>query len=1141
MTVNELLIQLRQKEVDLWVEDGRLQYQAPDGALTPALLEAVRESREELIEFLQAATRETPAERPAIRPVPRTDRLPLSFAQQRLWLLDQLEPDAATYNIPSVLEMTGPLDKPALERALSEIVRRHEALRTAFSVTDGAEPVQVISPAVPVTLPVVDLRDVPVADRRREADQRIKADARQPFDLAHGPLLRLQLLRLGDEEHLLQLNVHHIVSDGWSAVVFARELSALYKAFVAGRPSPLPELPVQYADYAVWQRNWLRGEVLDEQLNYWKKQLAGSSFALELPTDFSRPPVQTYHGAALSVEIPKDLTDRLRALSQREGATLYMTLLAAFQVLLHRYSGQDDLLVASPSAGRDGVEMETMIGFFVNTMALRGNLAGNPTFRTLLHQIRETALGAFAHRDIPFEKLVEELQPVRQMNRSPLCQVMFVLQNTPAQEFQLPRLRVSSRLIEVGESKFDLTLEVEEMATGLRCHLDYCTDLFAEDRMRRLLGHYQTLLEGIAANPDQRLGELPLLTPAERQQLLVEWNATAVDYPRDVCLHTLFERQVQKTPDAVAVVFGDQQLTYRELDARANQLAHHLITLGVKTESFVGVCCERSLEMVIALYGILKAGAAYVPIDPSYPADRLTFMLSDAATPVLLTQAKLRDKLPPQQGRVVCLDADWPEIARQSPTAPVTGVAAENLAYMIYTSGSTGKPKGAMNVHRGIVNRLLWMQDAYQLTAADVVLQKTPFSFDVSVWEFFWPLLVGAQLVVAKPDGHRDPDYLVNLIVEKQVTVLHFVPSMLQYFLAADDVERCRSLRHVICSGEALSYELQERFFTRLGAQLQNLYGPTEAAVDVTAWTCPREGSLRFVPIGKPIANTQTYILDKNLTPLPIGVPGELHLGGVQVGRGYHNRPELTAEKFIPDPFRREPGARLYKTGDLCRFLPDGNIEYLGRLDRQVKIRGFRIELGEIQAVLEQHPQVRESVVVAREDAPGDKRIVAYVVGKNSVGPNAAELREFIGQKLPEYMVPSAFVRLWMLPLSPNGKVDVRALPVPQMGNGQPAAERVAPRTATEKLVAGIWQELLRVPPMCIHDSFFALGGHSLLAVQAITRLRAALKLELPLRVLFEKPTVAELASHLDSLVWAQQSKTSATADRGTAAVVGEL
>ena len=1110
MTLNETLIQLRQKGVELWVEDGRLRYEAPMGALMPALLAALREHRAGLIESLQMATWEPAAKQAAIRPMPRTEALPVSFAQQRLWLLDQLEPAAATYNIPCILEMNGPLNVPALERALSQIVRRHEALRTTFPSANGNEPVQEIAPAQPVSLPVVEVRDAAAAQ------QQIESEARRPFDLAQGQLVRLQLLRLGPEQHVLQLNVHHIVFDAWSLVVFARELSALYEAFVLGRFSPLAELPIQYADYAGWQRDWLQGAVLAKQRDYWRQQLAGASFALELPTDYLRPPAQTYRGATLLAQLPKELRDRLKDLSQREGVTLYMTLLAAFQVLLHRYSGQDDILVASPSAGRDRIETETLIGLFVNTLALRANLARNPSFRELLQQVRETALDAFANRDIPFEKLVEELRVARQLNRSPLCQVMFTLQNTPALEFRLPRLQVASRLVDAGESKFDLTLALEETADGLAARLTYCTDLFAENRMRRLLGHYQRMLEGIVADPEQTVGELPLLTTAERHQLLVEWNATATDYPQDVCLHELVERQAQKTPDAIAVVCGDQQLTYSELNVRANQLAQHLIAHGVKLESFVGICLERSVEMVVALCGVLKAGAAYVPIDPTEPAERLTFMLADADMPVLLTQLALCHKLPVRPGCVICLDADWAQISRCDSTAPATGVTAENLAYMIYTSDSTGQPNGALNTQRGIVNRLLWMQATYPLDAADVVLQETPFSSDVSVWEIFWPLIAGARLVVARPDGHRDPDYLVELITRLGVTVVHFVPSMLQYFLEALGVERCRSLRHVFCSGETLLSALQEQFTARLGAQLHNLYGPTEAAVNATAWTCRRNNHRRCVPIGRPSANTQIYILDRNLQPLPISVPGELHIGGVQVGRGYHNRPELTAEKFISDPFRSEPGARLYKTGDLARYLPDGSIEYLGRADQQVKVRGYRIELGEIQAVLQQHPQIRECVVISREDTPGDKSIVAYVVGNNGALPNAPELRDYLRQWLPEYMLPAAIMRLWLLPLRPNGKVDYRALPTPI--GVEPKMPPDAPRTATQKLVASIWAELLHVPNLGIHDNFFAVGGHSLLAVRIVARLRGAVESELPLRTIFEKPTVAQFAGHLDSL-----------------------
>jgi amino acid adenylation domain-containing protein len=992
-----------------------------------------------------------------------------------------------------------------MEQSLNEIVRRHEVLRTTFAVADG-QPVQVIAPELTLRLPVVDCRGFP-ADAGED-------EIKQPFDLTQGPLVRATLFRLDQQEHILLLTLHHTVADDQSIEVLTRELATLYAAFTAGQPSPLAALPMQYADYALWQRQWLQGEPLEALLAYWKQQLDGAPSVLELPTDRPRPAVQSYRGARQSVVLPTHLAVALREFSCQEGVDLFMTLLAAFQTLLHRYTAADDLVVGTPVANRRP-ETEGLIGPLVNTLALRADLSGNPTFRELLGQVREVVLGAYAHEDLPFAQLVETLQPQRNLSHAPLFQVLFAFQNALWPALDLGGLTLRPQEVESGTAKFDVSLFLWEDTGRLRGAIEYNTDLFDDTTMARMLGHFQTVLEGIVACPTQRLWEVPLLTEVERQQLLVAWNATQTAYSKDVCLHQLVEVQVERSPHAVAVAYEDVQLTYRELNARANQLAHYLRRLGVGPEALVGICMERSVEMVVGLLGILKAGGAYVPLDPAYPKERLAFMLEDTQTPVLLTQQGLVEALPPHGARVVCLDTDWETVVQESEENPASRVTADHLAYVIFTSGSTGKPKGAMNTHRGICNRLLWMQDAYQLTEADRVLQKTPFSFDVSVWEFFWPLLTGACLVVARPNGHQDSAYLVKLIADQDITVLHFVPSMLQLFLEAQGLEACTSLRHVICSGEALPVELQERFLTRLPAQLHNLYGPTEAAVDVTFWPCQPQDNQRLVPIGRPIANTQIYILDAHLQPVPVGVPGELYIGGVGVARGYLNRPALTAERFISDPFSDAPRARLYKTGDLARYRPDGAIEFLGRLDYQVKIRGFRIELGEIEAVLGQHPDVREAVVLAREDVPGEKRLVAYVVPRQQPTPSLNDLRHSVKETLPDYMVPAAFVTLQALPLLPNGKVNRQALPAP--GTARPELEEafVAPRTAIECFVAKVWQELLRVETVGIHDNFFELGGDSIKGAVFINRLQEALGEVVHIVVLFDAPTIAELTQYL--------------------------
>ncbi|MBG1243112.1 non-ribosomal peptide synthetase [Nostoc sp. NZL] len=1061
---------------------------------------------------------------PPILPKVRDAELPLSYAQQRLWFLDQFEPNSAFYNIPMALRLVGNLNQPALEQSLQEIIHRHEALRTNFITVDG-KPSQIIQIQTNWTVSVIDLKYLSTTNQEITSQELARQQAIQPFDLANGALIRTTLLVLSQTEHILLVCMHHVVSDGWSMGVFVQELAALYDAYAQGQPSPLAPLPIQYTDFAIWQREWLQGNVLQNQLTYWQQQLANAPDLLSLPTDRPRPAVQTFAGAYQKFALSAELTGGLIQLSQQQGVTLFMTLLAAFDTLLYRYTGTEDILVGSPIANRDRSEIEGLIGFFVNTLVMRTDLAGNPSFSELLTRVREIAMEAYSHQHLPFEMLVEALQPERDLSHTPLFQVMFTLQNAPVSTVELNQLSVSSTLIEGTTSKFDLTLSMENTATsttlstgtGVVGVWEYSTDLFDASTIERMTGHFVTLLESIIANPQQSISQLSLLTEVEQQQLLVEWNNTQADYPLDKCLHQLFEEQVARTPDAVAVVFENQQLTYQQLNCRANELAHYLQSLGVGADVLVGICLERSLLMVVGLLGILKAGGAYVPLDPDYPSDRLSFMLEDAQLRVLLTQQQLKQKLPEHQAHIVSLDADWQFISQFSQENPITTVQDSNLAYVIYTSGSTGKPKGAMNTHLGICNRLLWMQQAYQLTAVDCILQKTPFSFDVSVWEFFWPLITGARLVVAKPGGHKDSAYLVNLILEQQVTIVHFVPSMLQVFLEEPSLENCRSLKRVICSGEALPVELQERFFARLECELHNLYGPTEAAIDVTYWQCFPNGNLRTVPIGRAIANTQIYILDEHLQPVPVGVAGELHIAGLGLARGYLNRKELTTEKFISNPFEEGGGSKLYKTGDLARYLPDGRIEYIGRIDNQVKIRGFRIELGEIEVLLNQHDDVQASVVTVREDNPGDKRLVAYIVPHQHSKPTTNELRQFLKAKLPDYMVPSAFVILESMPLTSNGKVDRRALPAPDLYS-EIKDKYVAPRTPIEEILAQTWSQVLQLPQVGIHDNFFELGGHSLLATQLVSRIRNIFKVELPLRELFAAATLAELARGIEQL-----------------------
>jgi amino acid adenylation domain-containing protein len=1054
------------------------------------------------------------AEAPPIVPVPRSGRLPLSFAQERLWFLDRLDTRALAYNESAAFRMEGPLAAAALRWSLDELLRRHESLRTTFPEIDG-EAVQAIQPPAPFALVEADLTALPAAAREEAARELATAQARRPFDLARGPLVRGLLARLGTADHALFVSFHHIVFDGWSTGIFVRELSALYGARVAGEPSPLPPLPVQYADFAAWQRSWLRGAPLERQLAYWRERLAGI-VPLGLATDRPRPLLPEAPSGLRYVALPPALTQGLRDLSRAHGVTLFMTLLAGFQALLHRYTGQDDVAVGSPIANRERGEVEGLIGFFVNMLVLRADLSGDPGFAELLERVRQVALGAYAHQGLPFEKLVEELRPDRDLRRTPLFQVSFQLLNVPASTLDLAGLALRPVGFAARSAKFDVELALVDAGEALTGLLDYDADLFDAATLERLLAHLATLLAGAVAHPEARLSELPLLTRPERAQLVAEWNDTNALFPAaGARLHELFEAQARRAPEAVALVFEGEELGYRELDARANRLARALRRRGVETGTRVGLCVERSLEMVVALLGVLKAGGAYVPLDPGYPAERLAFMLEDARVPVLLTQERLLPILPEGAGGVLCLDSQWDEVAGESAEGLGLPFDADDLAYVIYTSGSTGRPKGVMNSHRGIVNRLLWVQAADPLTAEDRVLQKTPFSFDVSVWEFFWPLVTGARLVLARPGGHLDPGYLVELIREAGVTTAHFVPSLLEAFVDAAEVESCTSLRRVICSGEALGAALAHRFVSRFPAggapALHNFYGPTEAAVEVTAWRYDPASPLAAVPIGRPVANTWALVLDESLQPVPVGVPGELFLGGVQLARGYLGRPDLTAERFVPDPFAApgEGGSRLYRTGDQVRRQPGGEIVYLGRLDHQVKLRGVRIEMGEVEAALASLPEAGKSVVVAREDVPGDPRLVAYLTGEAP----ADELRRRLRERLPEAMVPSAFVYLDALPLTPSGKVDRKALPAPDRGL---APELVAPRTAVEEALAEIWAEVLGVERVGVHDSFFELGGHSLLAVVLMARIEKRLGKTFPLATLFSAPTVAALAALVD-------------------------
>jgi amino acid adenylation domain-containing protein len=1040
---------------------------------------------------------------PRIEPIPREGLLEVSFSQQRLWFLERLEPGRATYNIPLALRFEGPLDAGALEIALHEIVRRHEALRTTFTAVDG-RPYQLVHPPGPSELPVFDLSDLEPDERAVEARRRINEEARTPLSLERGPLVRTTLLRLAPDEHVLLVTMHHIVSDGWSVPIYIREAAALYEEMTTGKPSALPELPVQYADFAHWQRQWLQGEVLEAELAHWRERLQGLPPLIELPTDRPRPAARSWRGATRRVSF-EGIAQALRTTARSLGATPFMVMLSAFAALLHRYSRQETFAVGVPVAGRNRVETEPLIGFFVNTLVLRCDVTGETEVRTLVEQLRDRVLDADAHQDVPFEKLVEELSPERRLSHTPLFQVMLAFQNLPREEFQSRELKMTPMGVASGTSKFDLTLSVRANEDRMVFDLEYSTELFDDATLDRLTGHLVRLLEAALASPQQRVADLPLLSPGEELQIAA-WNETAAPYPTDVCLHELIEAQVERSPEQTAVTFEERSLTYRELDSAANRLALRLQEAGTRPDAVVGVLAERSLEMVVALLAVLKAGGAYLPLDPNYPGDRLAFMIADSRVPVLLAEKPLLEKLPVHEARVLPLegaadagkDVQWPGLK----------VMPENLAYVIYTSGSTGRPKGTLVPHRAIVNHMLWMQSAFPLRPSDRVLQKTSFSFDASVWEFWAPLLAGATLVMAPPEAHRDPAALARSIQRHEATVLQAVPSLLRAMLDDNRLEGCRSLRRVFCGGEELTADAAAAFFRVSDAELHNLYGPTETAVDASYWTCDRNDQRGLVPIGRPVANTRLHVVDPWLRPVPAGVPGELLIGGAQVGRGYLARPELTAERFIPDPFAGEAGARLYRTGDLVRQLPDGAVVFLGRIDHQVKLRGQRIELGEVEAALRRHPAVARGAAVVR-----DEQIVAYYVPAEGQEATIAGLRAAMRETLPEYMIPSTFVPLPALPLTASGKVDRGALPAP--GGGRPellGREYVAPEGDVQQQLASIWAEILRVDRVGANDNFFELGGHSLMATQVLSRVEKTFGIELALRVLFESPTLASLA-----------------------------
>lgn len=1169
MNIEQFLTHLHSLQVKLWLEDDtQLRCSAPDDVLTPELIAQLQARKPEIIAFLQQANLVNQKKVTSIPSTPRTDKLPLSFAQQRLWFLEQLQPGSSTYHIPTAVRLTGSLNVQVLEQVLNTIIERHEILRTNFQTVEE-ELFQVIVSSRELVINPINLRQQDKEEQETKVKQIAIEEAQKPFDLEQDLLLRISLLELNDTEYVILLTMHHIISDGWSMEVLVKEIATLYAAFSQGLPSPLKPLLIQYADFAVWQREWLQGKVLETQLGYWKQQLGVTLPVIQLPTDFPRSRVQTFRGATVSFKLPLELSDKLKAIASSQEATLFMTLLAAFKVLLYRYTGQADIIVGSPIANRNRAELEGLIGFFVNTLVLRTSLADNPTFQELLQRVRQVTWDAYDHQDLPFEKLVEELHPERDLSYNPLFQIKFRLENPPTEKLEIPGLTLSS-LGQINPSaKLDLSLDMYETPDGLVGGFEYNKDLFAETTIERMVGHFCTLLEGIANQPTKTIGDLPLLTPTEEQQILVEWNQTQKEFSQDLCFHQLFEAQVERTPDAVAIIYNDEQITYQELNHRSNQLAHYLQTLGVAPEVRVGICIQRSPAIMIAMLAIHKAGGAYVPLDPAYPPERLAFMVEDAQISLLLNHSgtqevanNIMSNSPyPKLGRggegLTNLDTFWQENTDNNPQNyqnPTSEVTTDNLAYLIYTSGSTGKPKGVLIPHQGLTNLTEDKIRVCDVHPDNCVLQFFSFSFDASIPEIIMALGCGAKLCLAPLEDLLPGLPLLKLLRDKEITHITITPSA----LSALPVEELPALKMILVGGEAPSPELITKWSQ--GRIFINAYGPTEVTVNASMVMCGNGHPIN--PVLRSSTNKQLYILDSNLQPLPVGVLGELHIAGVGLARGYLNRPDLTAEKFVPNPFFVIRGAeragvaeeeensenllssstssassnssassplsnsKLYKTGDLACYLADGSIKLFGRIDNQVKIRGFRIEIGEIEGLLNQHPDIQSSIVIVREDNPGDKRLVAYIIpeGKNQA-PTSSELRRSLKEKLADYMVPAAFVILDTLPLTPNGKVDMRSLPVPDW-SGNAEARFVAPRTTTEEKLVEIFTSVLELESVGVEDDFFELGGHSLLATKLIAQLIKIFDVEITVIDLFEAPTITELAQRVDKNLLTQELQT---------------
>ncbi len=1058
----------------------------------------------------------------AISPRPADAPAVLSFSQRRLWFLSQWQPDNPAYNMRLMLRLVGDLDVDALHQAFLTIIERHQVLQMVYQAGDegvAGEPFQTTHPQPTLTLEQIDLCHLPAAERKDELYRLAYEEIHRLFDLAYDLPIRTTLLRVAADEHVLVLTLHHIATDDWSWRVLIEELMASYRAFSEGEAVVLPELPIQYVDFAHWQRTWLEENVLEKQLNYWRQQLQDVPAEMELPTDRPHPPIRTYAGANYTFPLPLALSQGVQNMAQELGVTPFMILLTALQLLLQRYTGQDDIVVGSPIAGRNRSEIEGLIGFFVNTLVFRTKLTGNPTVAELLQQVRDTTLAAYEHQDLPFERLVEELHPERSLSHTPIFQVLFNYHNAPRTTLALPNLRVERLPVESDTAKFDLSLAVVDTDDGIRATFNYNVDLFNEETIARMAGHFATLLDGMVNNPQRPIHELPLLTPAERQQI-ESWHGETAVFPPITSVQEIFEAQVEQTPENTAVSFEEQSYTYAELNQRANQLAHHLQKLGVKPDTRVGLFVDRSLEIMVGILGVIKAGGAYVPIDPIYPPDRIRFMLEDVGASILLIQAELAPELPDLgEIEIIALDADWPTIAENSTVNPPVCVEPSNLMYLLFTSGSTGQPKGVAVEHRNFVNYIQGLPQHLDLPAGLSYAMVTTFSADLGSTNVFGALCTGGQVHIISYERAADPPALADYFSRHPIDVMKLVPSHFEALQAFSGPEPFIPKHRLIFAGEACPWEtITQVQAVRPDCIIQSYYGPTETTVSALNFHVPArplDVHTTAVPLGNPLPNVRAYILDAHKRFVPVGVPGELYIGGRGVSRGYLNRPELTEQRYLPDPWAQQPGATMYRTGDRARYLPDGNIEFLGRIDQQVKIRGYRVELGEIEAILAEDKTVQDVAVILREDTPGDKRLVAYVVPADGQVEevNFTPLRDFLRERLPSYMVPTAFVPLAKIPLNPNGKVDRKALPLPEYGRSTTAAEFVAPTTPLETEIAAIWADVLEIEQVSIDDNFFDLGGESFKAIRVVRQIGESISV----MDLFKYPTIRELAAYLEN------------------------